>query len=89
MAHILLSSLFKFYFCRLLRIEETGLQQRWYLRFYKVQVKCGASVSNFVQVGIRETYWAFNILVYGIAAAILLFVVEHALKNKIKLKKRI
>ncbi|XP_044736672.1 glutamate receptor 1-like [Chrysoperla carnea] len=56
----------------LLRIDETGLQEKWYLRYYKSQVKCGASVANFVQVGIRESYWAFIIWSFGVGAAILI-----------------
>ncbi|XP_044736675.1 ionotropic receptor 75a-like, partial [Chrysoperla carnea] len=50
----------------LLRLDETGLQQRWYLRIYKSKPKCGASVANFVPVGIIESYWAFVIWAYGV-----------------------
>lgn len=76
-------------FSRLLRIDETGLQEKWFLRYYRAQVKCGASVANFVQVGIRETYWAFIIWTIGVGGAILIVIIEYSLKNKIKLKSRI
>ncbi|XP_044729338.1 glutamate receptor 1-like [Chrysoperla carnea] len=46
----------------LIRLEETGLQQKFESRYYSPQPKCGISNAKFVEVGATEIYFAFQVL---------------------------
>ncbi|XP_044735471.1 glutamate [NMDA] receptor subunit 1-like [Chrysoperla carnea] len=60
----------------LMKIEENGIQQRFYKIFYSEKPKCDNAGANFVMVGLTEVYFAFLVWIIGISISGGIFMVE-------------
>lgn len=59
-----------------MKIEENGIQQRFYKIFYSEKPKCDNAGANFVMVGLTEVYFAFLVWIIGISISVGIFMVE-------------
>ncbi|XP_044735477.1 uncharacterized protein LOC123297768 [Chrysoperla carnea] len=53
-----------------MKIEENGIQQRFYKKFYSEKPTCDNAGANFVIVGLNEVYFAFLVWIIGISISI-------------------
>lgn len=63
-------------FFRVMKIEENGIQQRFYKKFYSEKPTCDNAGANFVIVGLNEVYFAFLVWIIGISISIGIYIIE-------------
>lgn len=59
-----------------MKIEENGIQQRFYKKFYSEKPKCDNAGANFVIVGLTEVYFAFLVWIIGISIGVGICLIE-------------
>lgn len=72
---------YSFLFCRLMRINEHGLQERENTRLYTRKPQCSGGGGHFVTASLVDTGPAMLVLVYGYVVAIVFLISEVLVKK--------